>query len=165
MKIYPKQHQQRRPPQKFGTFIGTLEYQQKHAGQQQSKHLRTNAPTGTRCERAQQRHYPGDIRAPRTPQENQKKSGGNNQAESDDQPTPSCQPVQTKDQDLGQPLMINPWLPKPREGIRVGVEDGVRLNNKLSSAQMPPQVRIGCAARRHGEKTHRKNDYEYATRL
>jgi hypothetical protein len=45
------------------------------------------------------------------------------------------------------------------------VKDFVVLDNQLSGAQMPPQVRISHATRRHGEKTERQNDHEQAARL
>ena len=61
--------------------------------------------------------------------------------------------------------MIDPGLAKPGEGVRVSVKDGVRLDDKLSRAQMPPHVRISHAARRHGEKTQSQDGHEYATRL
>jgi hypothetical protein len=61
--------------------------------------------------------------------------------------------------------MIDPWLSKTRERVRVGVKDRVGLDHELSGAQMPPHVRIGHIARRHGEKTQRKDCHKYATRL
>ena len=61
--------------------------------------------------------------------------------------------------------MIDPGLPKTREGVRISVKDRVRLNNELSRAQMPPHVRIRHVSRRHGEKTQRKDDHEHAARL
>ena len=61
--------------------------------------------------------------------------------------------------------MIDPGLTKPRKGVRIGVKDCVCLDDKLSGAQMPPHIRIGHAARRHGEKTQRKDDYKYRRRV
>lgn len=49
--------------------------------------------------------------------------------------------------------MIDPGLAKACEGVGVGLDDGVRLDDKLSRAQMPPHIRIRDAARRHREKT------------
>jgi hypothetical protein len=61
--------------------------------------------------------------------------------------------------------MIDPWLSKPREGVRIRVKDRVRLNHELPSAQMPPYIGIGHVPRRHSEKTQRKDNNEYSTGL
>jgi hypothetical protein len=61
--------------------------------------------------------------------------------------------------------MIDPGLAKPGEGVRVGVKDCVRLDDKLSGAQMPPHVRISHTARRHSEKAKSKDGYKYTARL
>ena len=45
------------------------------------------------------------------------------------------------------------------------MKDCARLDDKLAGAQMPPQVRIGHIARRHGEKTQRQDGHENTTRL
>ena len=61
--------------------------------------------------------------------------------------------------------MIDPGLSEPRKGVRVSVKYRVRLDDKLTGAQMPPKIRIGCAACRHGDKTQGKDSHEYAPRL
>ena len=61
--------------------------------------------------------------------------------------------------------MIDPGLSEPREGVRVSMENSMRLNDELSAAQMPPHIRISDAARGHGEKTQGKDGHEDAPRL
>jgi hypothetical protein len=61
--------------------------------------------------------------------------------------------------------MIDPGLSETREGVRVGMEDGVRLDDELSRTQMPPHVGIRHTARGHAEQTQGKNDHEQATGL
>ena len=58
--------------------------------------------------------------------------------------------------------MIDPGLSEPSEGVRVSMENSMRLNDELSAAQMPPYIRISNAARGHGKKTQGKDDYEQA---
>jgi len=61
--------------------------------------------------------------------------------------------------------MIDPGLSEPREGVRISMENSMRLNDELSGAKMPPHIRIGDAARGHGEKTQRKDGHKDAPRL
>ena len=61
--------------------------------------------------------------------------------------------------------MIDPWLSKPRVGVRIGVKDFVILDDQLPGAQMPPQIGIGGGARRHGKKAQSQDDHEQAARL
>src|SRR5580704_1827980 len=61
--------------------------------------------------------------------------------------------------------MIDPGLSEPSEGVRVSMENSMRLNDELSAAQMPPYIRISHAARGHGEKTQSKNNHEQAAGL
>ena len=61
--------------------------------------------------------------------------------------------------------MIDPGLSEPREGVRVSMENSMRLDDELSGAQMPPHIRISDAARGHGEKTQGKDGHEDAPRL
>ena len=61
--------------------------------------------------------------------------------------------------------MIDPGLSEPREGVRVSMENSMRMNNELSAAQMPPHIRISDAARGHGEKTQGKDGHKDAPRL
>jgi len=56
--------------------------------------------------------------------------------------------------------MINPWLSKPRVGVRISVKDFVMLDDQLPGAQMPPQVGISGGARRHGKKAQRQDDHK-----
>ena len=41
----------------------------------------------------------------------------------------------------------------------------VVLDDQLTCAQVPPEIRIRRAARRHGEKAQPKDDHKYAPRL
>ena len=61
--------------------------------------------------------------------------------------------------------MIDPGLSESREGVRVSMENSMRLNDELSGAEMPPHIRISDAARGHCKKTQGKDGHEDAPRL
>ena len=61
--------------------------------------------------------------------------------------------------------MINPGLAEAGKRIRIGVEQTVILENQLSGAEMPPDVRVGNAAGSHGEQAECEDGYEYPASL
>ena len=49
--------------------------------------------------------------------------------------------------------MVDPGLAEPGKRVRIGVEQAVILEDQLSGAEMPPDVRVGNTRGRHGEQT------------
>ena len=71
----------------------------------------------------------------------------------------SRQPVDAEQQDFREPLVVYPGLAEASKRIRIGVEDAVVLQNQLSGAKVPPDVRVSHATHGHGEQAKRQDQY------
>ena len=56
--------------------------------------------------------------------------------------------------------MSYPGLSGTSEGKRIGMRNALVLDDELASLEMPPDVRIGDIARRHGEQAEEQHRQE-----
>src|ERR1700682_5387192 len=115
-------------------FLGTLQYQEKETCQQQREHLWTYSQNRSRAYGSPQRKHSGNIRTSRTSQINQQGTHGNDCCESDNQSSPSCQPIRTVHRNLGEPLVVDPWLANTSKRVGIRMKHLMILNNQLTGA-------------------------------
>ncbi len=107
----------------------------------------------------------GDVRPARRAQENQKERSRYDGGKGHDESAESRQPVDAEQQDFREPFVVYPGMGIASKRIRIGVEDAVVLQDQLSGAEMPPDVRVGHAAHGHGKQAERQDGDEYPASL
>ncbi len=79
-------------------------------------------------------------------------------------PNPAAR-YRSEQQDLRQPLVVDPGLAEASERVGICMEDAMVLQGQLPGAEVPPDVRVGNAARGHDEQAESENGHEHAASL
>ena len=61
--------------------------------------------------------------------------------------------------------MVDPGLSEAGKRVWIGMEEAVILEDQLTRTQVPPYIRIGNTAGRHGEQAESENRDEYPASL
>src|ERR1700678_4274249 len=151
MQIYPEQRKWKSPPEKLGITLGALENQQPQTGQQKRKNLGTHSPQGCSGPGSTKSSHACNVGRGAAAQVKQKERRSQHRGENQNQPSPASSALGLIEKKLAQPLVRDPGLAGSSVGKWIGVRHAMVLRDVLPGLEVPPYVRVGDIARRHGE--------------
>jgi len=162
MQVEPQKKDRRDQEQERRMLLSSFHEPEREAGKSEGKHLGTRPPGRRGGQSGNRDSYCRSGRLGRAAQIEQHETGSCHDGGKEDEAANAAVPPDLVEHHLGQPLVRYPWIPSTSKGERVGVWNMPGLHDPLPGAQMPPQIGISGAPRRHGEQAEKQDSCERA---